>query len=154
MRIEVRHAQKSDWPAVASLLAELGRPDVRGRPDERHAQEVYESYLERADATALVAEVEENVLGFVNVEYRPRLNYRTAQGWVADLVIDERRRSLGLGKALLTAAEHEAVSRGCWGIALESANWRKDAHRFYEREGWSQVALAFTKVLDGTPARL
>ena len=148
MRIEVRHAQKSDWPAVASLLAELGRPDVRGRPDERHAQEVYESYLVRADATALVAEVEENVLGFVNVEYRPRLNYRTAQGWVAELVVDERRRSL------LTAAEHEAVSRGCWGIALESANWRKDAHRFYEREGWSQVALAFTKVLDGTPARL
>jgi len=138
---------------VSSLLAELGRPDVRGGPDERHAQEVYEGYLERPDATALVAEVDGNVLGFVNVEYRPRLNYRTPQGWVAELIVDERRRSLGLGKALLEAAEREAVSRGCWGIALESANWRKDAHRFYEREGWSQVALAFTKVLDGTPTR-
>jgi hypothetical protein len=34
-------------------------------------------------------------------------------------------------------------------MALESAAWRKEAHRFYESHGWKPVALHFIKDLRG-----
>lgn len=146
--MQIRDATSADWPAVATLLAQLGRPDVRGTPQETPARRLFQSYLERPDTAALVADADGKVVGFVNVEYRQRLNYPSSQGWIAELIVDEGRRSAGVGKALLQEAEALARSAGCWGVALESANWRGDAHRFYEREGWNQTALAFTRFID------
>ena len=131
---------------MASLLAELGRPDVRGEDEDRY-RELFVEYLRRPDADALVAERDGSVVGFVNVEFRERLNYDTPQGWIPELIVAEGERSRGAGAALLSRAEELARDRGCWSMALESANRRTDAHRFYLREGWTDVAKAFGKPL-------
>lgn len=146
MEFSIREARPSDWSGVAAVLAELGRPDVRGVPDEELHRQHFIAYLEREDADAFTAHADDKVIGFVNVEYRARLNYAAPQGWIAELIVAEGARGAGVGKALLSRAEAEARERRCWGIALESANWRNDAHRFYQREGWEQAALAFTKI--------
>ena len=143
----IRKAASSDWPGVSALLAELGRPDARGTPDEERHRTLFEAYLERDDVDAFVAEEEGEIAGFVNVEYRDRLNRTTAEAWVAELIVAEEKRSAGVGKQLLAETERVARERGCWGISLESATWRKDAHRFYEREGWEDAAKAFIKGL-------
>lgn len=143
----IREARPGDWPEVSSLLAELGRPDVRGTPDEAAGRAMYERYLERDDAEAFVAELDGRVVGFVNVEFRPRLNFTTPEAWVPELIVSERARSKGAGAALLRRCEEAARERGCWAIALESATWRERAHAFYLREGWSDVAKAFIKKL-------
>ena len=148
MNTTIRDAVQEDWPAVGALLAELGRPDVRGRPDEPEHREHYERYLAREDAVALVAVRSGRVVGFVNLEFRPRLNRSTAEGWVPELIVTEDERGAGIGKALLARAEEVARERGCWSITLESANWRSDAHRFYLREGWADEAKAFGKTLE------
>lgn len=145
----VREATAADWPGVAELLGQLGRPVARDDAEERLHGRVFVEYLARDDVTALVAVEGERVVGFVNVELRPRLNYERPQGWVAELVVAEDRRGAGIGRALLDRAEEAARARGCWGVALESANWRHDAHRFYAQRGWEQSALAFTKELGG-----
>jgi len=55
--MRIREATSAEWPAVAGLLTELGRPDVRGTKDvEAAARRIYEGYLARHDAVALVAE--------------------------------------------------------------------------------------------------
>jgi (aminoalkyl)phosphonate N-acetyltransferase len=105
-------------------------------------------YLKRPDSVALVAEREGRVVGFLDMEYRPRLNHLTPQAWVPDLVVAEAERSAGVGKALLGRAEQLARERGCWSITLESANWRSDAHRFYLREAWTDSAKSFGKLLE------
>ena len=51
MDIVVREATTDDWPSVASLLAELGRPDVRGLEDEGWHGERFADYLARPDTT-------------------------------------------------------------------------------------------------------
>lgn len=147
MDFVIREAVAADWPGVAAVLAELGRPDVRGASSEECHRSLFASYLERGDLDAFVAEDGSRILGFVNVEYRARLNYDRPQGWVAELIVTEEVRGAGVGKELLARAEEAARARGCWGLALESATWRQDAHRFYEREGWEHVARAFTKDL-------
>jgi GNAT superfamily N-acetyltransferase len=147
--INVRTASPEDWPAVASLLAELGRPDVRGGPDEDSARRLFIAYLDRADAVALVAEDDRQVIGFCDVEFRPHLNFTRPQAWIPDLIVSENARSRGAGAALLARAEELARERGCWGMSLESANWRTRAHAFYVREGWADTAHSFFKGLTG-----
>lgn len=146
--MRIREANSDDWLDIAALLAELGRPDVRATTQEAGARRLFEAYLEQKDTEALVAEIDGDVVGFANLEYRQRLNYQSRQGWIAELIVSEERRGAGVGKGLLQALEAKARNANCWGLALESAVWRKDAHRFYEREGWRQISLAFTKLID------
>ncbi len=86
------------------------------------------------------------VAGFRDMEmlWRGRFLY------VDDLVTDERMRSRGYGRALLGWLCEEARRRGYDRLHLDSGTQRKDAHRFYEREGMKAVALHFEIVLDPT----
>jgi GNAT superfamily N-acetyltransferase len=143
----VRDATVEDWPVVARLLAELGRPEVLGSEDEPAARSIFQRYLERGDAVALVAEDDHGVVGFCDVEFRVRLNFTTPQAWIADLIVSERDRSRGVGRMLLARAEALARARDCWSMTLESANWRIRAHDFYLREGWSDFARGFARNL-------
>ena len=146
--IEIRPATPEDWPSIAALLAELGRPDVRGDAREDEHRALFVQYLQRADTLALVGVRGRRVVGFVDMEYRPRLNHLMPQAWIPDLIVAEAERGAGVGKALLGRAEELARERGCWSITLESANWRRDAHRFYVREGWTDAAKSFGKQFD------
>jgi GNAT superfamily N-acetyltransferase len=67
--------------------------------------------------------------------------------YVDDLVTDERRRSRGVGTALLGELTERARTAGCRAIDLDSALHRQDAHRFYIREGLPIVAFHFAKAL-------
>jgi GNAT superfamily N-acetyltransferase len=145
--VEVREARAPDWPAVSGLLAELGRPDVRGAEDEDAHRESFEAYLQRPDTVAFVAMDGDDVVGFIDLEFRQRLNFRTPEAWVPDLIVSEQARSRGAGKALLAAAMERARERGCFALELESAVWRDRAHAFYLREGMKQSGHAFVKLL-------
>jgi GNAT superfamily N-acetyltransferase len=145
-RVHVREATSDDWERVKELLAELGRPDVRDDPDEPEHRARFEQYLARHDALALVAEHDGAIVGFVDVEFRQRLNFLQPEAWVPDLVVAEAARGTGAGRALLEEVERRAIERDTWGMALESANWRESSHAFYEHVGWSDVAKAFSRV--------
>ncbi len=145
----IRFAQPEDHRAVAALLEELGRPVVAGTPGEAQHKERFLEYLRRADAFALVADIDGEVVGFTNVEIRHRLNFAQPQAWVPDLVVASHQRGRGVGRALLERVEELARRRGCWGIALQSADWRHDAHAFYRRLGWSGGGFSFTKSFSG-----
>ena len=149
LAMHIRDARPDDWGPISALLAVLGRPDVRGREDEEDHRQAFAAYLRRPDTEAIVAEDEGEVVGFVDVEYRRRLNFLSPQAWIADLVVDERSRGRGVGRALLAAAEERARTAGCFSISLESANWRSDSHAFYERVGWRESSKSFTRNLTG-----
>ncbi|MGH2684243.1 MAG: GNAT family N-acetyltransferase, partial [Actinomycetota bacterium] len=85
--MRVREAEPDDWPQVAALLAELGRPEVRGTDDEGPARLVFERYLDRDDTRALVAEDDGRVVGFIDMDLRTRLNFITPQAWIPDLIV-------------------------------------------------------------------
>jgi GNAT superfamily N-acetyltransferase len=62
---------------------------------------------------------------------------------VDDLVTFESERSKGHGARLLRGLIERAQADGCQGLELDSGVQRKDAHRFYEREGLRIVAHHF-----------
>ena len=55
--------------------------------------------------------------------------------FVDDLVTDESARSKGYGARLLTWLREQARSEACSRLQLDTGIQRKDAQRFYEREG-------------------
>jgi GNAT superfamily N-acetyltransferase len=79
-----------------------------------------------------------------------RVYVNTADGlmmYVDDLVTDEAQRSKGVGKALLAYLEKRARKAGCENFMLDSGTHRRQAHKFYFREGLTVVAFHFLKPL-------
>lgn len=86
------------------------------------------------------------VAGFV-------INEKLAWGrclYVDDLVTAEAARSRGAGKAMIAWLKAYAREAGCDQLHLDSGVQRKDAHRFYDREGFARSSLHF-QITDLTP---
>jgi GNAT superfamily N-acetyltransferase len=145
-QITIRSAAPGDFYAVTELLAELGRPRVTGDVREI-AREVYLRHVARADTASLVAEVDGEVVGFMSLEFRDRLNRTTPQAWIPDLIVTEARRGIGAGKALLLRGFQIARERGCGSVTLESGYNRKVAHEVYRAVGMVELGLFFDKPL-------
>ena len=64
-----------------------------------------------------------------------------------DLVTDERRRSTGVGRALIAYMERVGRERACDVLALDSGTQRQQAHKFYFREQLPITAFHFSKKL-------
>lgn len=67
--------------------------------------------------------------------------------YVDDLVTLPDHRSQGHGAALLSWLKEVAVQEGCEQFHLDSGVQRKDAHRFYEREGMELASFHFREVI-------
>ena len=65
--------------------------------------------------------------------------------YVDDLVTSATERSKGHGRALLSWLTERAQEKHCGSLQLDSGLARKDAHRFYEREGMQNRGLRFQK---------
>jgi GNAT superfamily N-acetyltransferase len=66
---------------------------------------------------------------------------------VDDLVTLPEARSRGCGAKLLGWLHELARAEGCAQLHLDSGMARRDAHRFYEREGLERSGYHFRSVL-------
>jgi GNAT superfamily N-acetyltransferase len=73
--------------------------------------------------------------------------YEGRRLYVDDLVTDDGRRSLGIGKLLLERLEEVAKDERCDVLALDSGVQRSAAHKFYFRQGMQIAAYSFRKML-------
>ena len=147
--LRVRMAAPADWPAVAGLLVELGRGVAAGTAADPTHQLQFAGHIRRIENVTLVAEDDDGIVGVIDMEYHQRLGDHRPQARVHDLVVTDRARGAGAGRALLLQAEELAVRRGCFRMALVTANWREDAIGFYQRQGWQSYGSWFVKQLAG-----
>lgn len=73
--------------------------------------------------------------------------YNEKHVFLHDLITAETHRSKGYGERMLSYIEEWGREQECSYVALTSSFVRKDAHRFYEREGYEKVSYAFRKQL-------
>jgi hypothetical protein len=93
----IRPVAAKDFPAVADLLAELGRPQLTPETEDA-AREVYLRHTSRQDTASLVAECDDRVVGFLSLEFRDRLNRAHPQAWIPDLTSQPSTEAAGLAK--------------------------------------------------------
>ena len=145
--VAVRMAVPADWPAVAGLLVELGRGVAAGTANDPTHRLQFAGHIRRIDNVTLVAGDDKDVLGVIDMEYHQRLGDHRPQARVNDLIVTDRARGRGVGRALLTRAEELARRRGCFRMALVTAAWRAETIAFYERAGWQNYGEWFVKPL-------
>lgn len=101
--------------------------------------------IDSASSTIFVATDRDDgaIVGFCTA-YLDLLSVRYGlRCWVEDLAVDPLHRSRGIGSALLGAARRWAAESGASHLELDSSEARRDAHRFYEREGSNVRAVSF-----------
>jgi GNAT superfamily N-acetyltransferase len=111
--------------------------------NEKRAAVALREATESHHSVVLVAEDGGHLVGFLTAYldlHSVRFGHRV---WVEDFAVHPDRRSEGIGKALLDAARAWARERGATHLELDSAEARKDAHRFYEREGAQYRSYSF-----------
>lgn len=67
--------------------------------------------------------------------------------YVDDLVTFPAHRSNGYGAKLLSWLKEQAAKEGCEQVHLDSGIQRKEAHRFYEREGMTMASFHFVETI-------
>lgn len=67
--------------------------------------------------------------------------------YIEDLVTDENKRSNGVGHMLLNWLHETARENNCKQLHLDSGIQKKEAHRFYEREGMIFASHHYTSKL-------
>ena len=65
--------------------------------------------------------------------------------YIDDLVVEETKRSSGVGRKLLKHAEQIAQQQDCTGLRLCTGHENYRGIKFYENENWLQKALVFKK---------
>lgn len=71
--------------------------------------------------------------------------------YIDDLVTHSGHRSKGYGAKLLSWLMELAAKEGCQQMHLDSGIQRKDAHRFYEREGMTMASFHFVENVAPNP---
>ncbi len=74
--------------------------------------------------------------------------------YVDDLVTLPGQRSKGHGASLLSWLKGQAAKEGCGQMHLDSGIQRKEAHRFYEREGMALASLHFVARIAPDPGQI
>jgi PhnO protein len=145
MTTSIRRATPSDKDAILNLIRELFEPPggfPTGFTDER-AREGIRYALDNPGSDILLAVEGDTVVGMASV-YKDYFSIRDGwRTWLQDLVVTSDHRSSGVGTELLSAAADWARERGCTHLDLASGLGRKDAHRFYEREGMLKASYDF-----------
>lgn len=102
-----------------------------------------------ADSRVLLrAEIDQYLAGFGSMTIKPHLWHAGLIAWVDELVVDQKYRGRGVGRALLNRLTDAARERGCRAMELDSAFHRTEAHSFYEKLGFEKRAFLFSRRID------
>ena len=148
MTISIRRATAADVDAIVAMLADdpLGaRREKPGDPAYARAFEVIDAdphqYLAVADAGG-------EVVGTLQLTFTTGLSrLGTTRATVEAVRVRSDQRGAGLGERLLRWAVDEARARGCGMVQLTTDASRTDAHRFYERLGFTASHVGMKLVL-------
>ncbi len=140
-----RTAVAEDLPAIVAMLADDPLGALRESPEELTP---YRAAFARIAADPgqhlLVAERDGLVVGTLQLTLIPGLARKGASRALIEAVrVGSSERGSGLGTALVTHAIEEARRLGADLVQLTSDVTRTDAHRFYERLGFTASHLGF-----------
>ena len=142
MPVLLRSPTEADAKHVASLLAELGYPSKEADVRDRLRRS-----LHRQSSCFLLAQFANEVIGLVSAELVPYFPTGSTICRVTALVVSTHHRGRRVGEKLVAGAVDFARQHHCSGIEITSAEHRLDAHRFYQRLGFSRTSSRFFQAL-------
>ena len=140
----IRDCTAADIEQICTLLAVLW-PDLDVNTPQM--RQCFQRGLQSPNQRYLCAVLDGDVVGFGSLNVKNNLWQQGQIGHVDELVVSPRHRRQGIGSALLQRIAETAAEMGCKRLELDSAHHRSQAHTFYERLGFHNRALLFSKPL-------
>lgn len=106
----------------------------------------FKKVLDSKDNFVFVAEEDSKPVGFITVSARSVIRYPKPILQVDELFVDADFRKHGVGRQLIQAVEAFAQDNGYPRIYIESAYKHDVAHKFYEKNGYTNRGYYFQKV--------
>ena len=133
--MNIREANPSDMPSVLRLIKELAKFENEPEAVEVAVDNLVDNgFKKNPSFKVYVAELEERIIGMALFYER----YSTWKGkaiHLEDLIVEEKYRTRGIGKALYTEVLKYAYKNGFKRVAWEVLDWNKPAIEFYESTG-------------------
>jgi ribosomal protein S18 acetylase RimI-like enzyme len=155
--LKYREATERDIAAICELGEEVNAVHHRAFPQifaaaaekDRDAAH-WLNRVSKPDATTIVAEEEELIVGFVSVsivDETHTLLQPLRFGRVGSVSVTEKRRGQGIGRELMIRAQDWVTSRGGTEVRLNVWAFNKRALRMYEELGYETRSLMLAKQL-------
>jgi N-acetylglutamate synthase-like GNAT family acetyltransferase len=143
--ITIRKAKNQDIPQIQELYKQLSfEPEKYQKTPEPDCRRVLKEIGKNPNAALLVAEEDGKVVGTTFLAVLSGFAHGTNPfGVIEYVVVDEKVRSKGIGKALMDECKARAKVAGCYKIILASSKQRIQAHKFYREMGFKEDALSF-----------
>lgn len=138
-------AEKADVKRVYELICDMEQSTLPYGEFER----IFLAQLEDGDYCCLVYRRDGECVGVLNLRFEEQLHHAGKIAEIMELAVDGRYRNRGLGRELLERAIELAKELGCMQIELACNQLRRDAHRFYLRQGMSCCHYKFSRSLTG-----
>ena len=146
-----RVAAREDLEAIVALLdddvSSKGREDP-GLPLDPRYIAAFEAIDADPNQESIVAELDGRLVGTMQLTYIPGIAFRGSwRGLIEAVRISSDIRGHGIGGQMIDWAVERFRARGCSFAQLMSMRTREDAHRFYERLGWTKSHYGFKLAL-------
>jgi GNAT superfamily N-acetyltransferase len=141
--MSIRKAELKDAPYITRLLDQLDYP---GSDD--FIREKMKAILSNLNEELLVYETEGKVVGFIIVTFLTQLGLKGDIARIGYFSVDENYRNKRIGKQLEEYIEQLAKAKHCDRIEVHCHERRKEAHKFYYRQGYFESPKYLMKSLD------
>ncbi|GAB2929304.1 GNAT family N-acetyltransferase [Streptomyces sundarbansensis] len=147
--LDIRPATPDDLPAVVAMLADDPLGAQRESPgDLAPYQKALQRLADDPNQHVVVAVRRDRVVGTLQLTIVPGLSRRgSTRSIIEGVRIHGDERGSGLGTQLIQWALDESRRQNCQLVQLTSDATREDAHRFYERLGFTASHVGFKLAL-------
>jgi ribosomal protein S18 acetylase RimI-like enzyme len=141
-KVRIRDVKLSDGSALAALMCELGYETTSEEMTAR-----LKCILLDPRYSTFVAEIDNQVCGMIGTLTHASYEHNDPSGKIIALVVAQRLRRSGSGRALIAAAEKDFVNRSVTRVTITTRFERDEAHQFYEAVGYLRTGFRFGKNL-------
>ena len=143
-----REATRLDVPAIVALLAADSLGQSREIADPAAYLAAFDAMQREGDNRLIVAEAEGRVVACYQITFISGLSLQgTRRALVEAVRVSPGLRGQGIGAQMFADAEARARAAGCRIMQLTTNAARTDAHRFYDRLGFTASHVGFKKTL-------
>lgn len=119
---DVREIKLNDYEDIHKLNSKLDYSNI-------------ESIAEDKSSITLVAQLNDDVIGYINSNINEDMNYNKKLE-IKDMIVDEKYRGLGVGHQLMLELEKNAKQNEIMYIVNSNKEYDEEEVKFYNRQGF------------------
>lgn len=138
-----RKSVENDCRAIYTLICELEQKEL---PYDLF-EVIYNEQLQDRHFYCLLCQQDDQLISALNMRFELQLHHVDRIAEILEFTVAAAYRSKGIGRIMLARICQIALDNGCSQVEVACSQFRKDAHRFYQREGMQNSHFKFTKML-------